>query len=212
MARSIETLATRYKPRLRRKEPRWNDLRRIGNSPIARASVTMPVLGYLILFHKDLLEYLKLHSSFCQNCDVSWRLYMLYFACCCFAVGSLIYAWRCPRIIKSYAVSMDYIETEKAHYYGATNLEYLFELFDREKSPPADPSGLRSKAAAGISLKQEDIPQLSDLMSQFYFIQNRRAFTSRIVVFTMYALGFLLLGIPATWTFLQILMRVAAPR
>ena len=212
MARSIETLATRYKPRLRRKEPRWNDLRRIGNSPIARASVTMPVLGYLILFHKDLLEYLKLHSSFCQNCDVSWRLYMLYFACCCFAVGSVIYAVRCPRIIKSYAVSRDYIEAEKAHYCGAVNLEYLFELFDREKARPADPSDLRLKAAAGVSLKEEDIPQLSGLMSQLYFIQNRNAFTSRIVVAATYALGFLLLGIPAVVTFLQILMRVVASR
>jgi hypothetical protein len=212
MARSIETLATRYKPRLCRKEPRWNDLRRIGNSPIARASVAMPVIGYLILFHDGLIDYLKLHSSFCQNCDVSWRLYMLYFACCCFAFGSVIYAVRCPRIIKSYAVSRDYIETEKAHYYGAANLEYLFELFDREKAPPPDPSDLRTKAARNVSLTQEDIPPLSDLMSQLYFIQNRSAFTSRIVVASMFLLGFLLLGIPAVVTFLQILMRVVTSR
>ena len=183
-------------------------MRPIGPSPIARASVAMPVLGYLILFHKDLLDYLKLHSSFCQDCDVSWRLYMLYFACCCFAVGSVIYAVRCPRIIKSYAVSRDYIEAEKAHYCGAVNLEYLFELFDGEKAHPADPSDLRTKAEANVGLTQEDIPQLSDLMSQLYFIQNRRAFSSRMVVAIMYALGFLLLGIPAVVTFLQILTRV----
>lgn len=41
---------------------RWNNLRNIGNSPVARASIALPILGYLIVFHRDLIDYLKIHS------------------------------------------------------------------------------------------------------------------------------------------------------
>jgi hypothetical protein len=68
----------------------WNALRRIGNSWIGKDSIALPILSYLILFQDDIIRYLRLHSSFCENCEVSWRLHLFYFGCCFFAVGSLL--------------------------------------------------------------------------------------------------------------------------
>jgi hypothetical protein len=144
MASRTDTLPERYTPRLRGKEFRWNDLRRIGNSPVARASIAIPVLGYLILFHSDLIDYLKLHGSVCKDCTVSWRLHLFYFSSCCFAFGSVVYALRCPQVIKKYGVARDYFETEKTYFCG--NLRYLFHQFDQDGIEPADPSDLRSLA------------------------------------------------------------------
>lgn len=202
-----DTLATRYKPRFFGKEPRWNDLRRIGNSPVARASITIPVLGYLILFHSDLINYLQLHSSFCKDCTVSWRLHLLYFACCSFALGSIVYAWRCPQVIKSYQMGRDFFESERLYFCHPQNLSYLFALFTKDHAAPGDPFSLLSLANDGRGLGEQQAHMLSGLMGQYYFVQNRMYFWSRMVVASAYALGFILLAIPAVVTFGEVLGR-----
>jgi len=165
-------------------------------------------LGYLILFHSDLIEYLKLHVSVCKDCAVSWRLHLLYFACCFFAVGSVVYAWRCPEVIKLYAVARDYFETEKAYYCG--NLRYLFHLFERDGLDPADPSDLRTLALQRFNLHQDRTHELAGLMAQFYFSENRKEFASRMTVAIAYGAGFFFLAIPTVWTFGQVLFRFTA--
>jgi hypothetical protein len=200
---------TSYKPRLPfKREPRWNDLRRLGNSSIARASIIVPVLGYLIIFHSDLINYLNIHTSFCENCSVSWRLYMFYFSCCFFAMGSVIYAVRCPRTIKEYAVARDYFEADKHYFCSADNLAYLFDLLDREGAEPSDPFPLRSKLASQTNVIPDQLPYLAGLMGQHFFLENRKHPWSRMAVFVSYAVGFILLGIPTVWTFFQVILRV----
>lgn len=208
MADSGVTLADKYKPRLWGKELRWNDLRRIGNSPIARASIAVPVLGYLILFNFKVIEFLKLHASACQDCAVPWRLHLFYFACCCFAFGSVVYAWRCPLVIKKYGVANDYFETEKNYFRG--NLRYLFHQFEQEGLDPFDPTDLRSLALQRFNLHPDRTHELVGLMGQFYFVENRKEFASRMTVAIAYGLGFLFLAIPTAWTFGQVLYRFVA--
>ncbi|MGE9007164.1 hypothetical protein ACO2JO_01175 [Leptospira interrogans] len=205
MAGRTDTVPERYKPRLGGKEPRWNDLRRIGNSPVARASIAIPVLGYLILFHSDLIEYLKLHGSVCKDCTVSWRLHLFYFSSCCFAFGSVAYAWRCPQVIKKYGVANDYFETEKTYLRG--NLHYLFHQCDRDGIDPADPTDLRSLALQRFNLPESRVHELPGIMGQFYFNENRKDFAGRMTVAIAYGVGFFLLAIPTIWTFLEVLFR-----
>src|SRR5258708_2251916 len=104
---------------------RWNYLRVIGNSPVARASIAVPILGYLILFHQDLINYLRFHVDFCEGCQVSWRLHMLYFGSCAFAVGAVIYGFYCPPLIKRYSGATDFFEAEKFYFTNKRNFEYL---------------------------------------------------------------------------------------
>ena len=202
---SSNLLPRNYEPRLFGKEPRWNDLRRIGNSSIARASVAVPILGYLILFHSDLINYLKLHSSFCQDCQVPWRLHLLYFACCSFALGQVVYAWRCPQVIKSYQTGRDFFEAEHVYFCHPQNLQYLFGMFEDQR--PDDPFGLLALAEGDRGIGNQQATMLSGLMGQLYFMQNRRDYWARLLVYSAYATGFALLALPAVITFVEILSR-----
>jgi hypothetical protein len=207
------SLVASYEPklfaRLFGKEPRWNDLRRIGNSSVARASVIMPVIGYMILFNSEIIGLLKIHSDFCRDCSISWRLYMLYFSSCSFAVGAILYSMFCPSTVKLYAGARDYFEGEKTYYSSALNLGFLFELLEKAGAPaPDDPTNLRSRVQNNQSLSSDEIQELSALMGQFYFVENRKNYRARVSVFATYALGFLLLAIPAIVTFLKVLATI----
>ena len=41
--------------------PTWSDLRGVGNSTAVRASIIVPVIGYLIILNSALADYLKLY-------------------------------------------------------------------------------------------------------------------------------------------------------
>jgi hypothetical protein len=139
------SLVASYERRLFGKEPRWSDLRRIGNSSVARASVVMPVVGYMIIFNNEIIEFLKIHSNICRGCPISWRLYMLYFSSCSFASGAALYSVFCPATVKLYAGARDYFEGEKTYYSSALNIGFLFELFEAGRTLD-DPKNLRSRA------------------------------------------------------------------
>jgi hypothetical protein len=42
--------------------PTWADLRGIGNSNAVRASIIVPLIGYLIILNSTVADYLKLHG------------------------------------------------------------------------------------------------------------------------------------------------------
>jgi hypothetical protein len=42
---------------------RWGNLRLIGNSVASRATIAVPILGYLVLFNSYVVNALTLHSS-----------------------------------------------------------------------------------------------------------------------------------------------------
>jgi hypothetical protein len=56
---------------------KWNSLRVIGNSTIGKAAIIVPVLGYLLLFNHEVVNFLKLHSTLCNDCTIPWRLNFL---------------------------------------------------------------------------------------------------------------------------------------
>ena len=97
---------------------RWTSLREIGNSPVVRLTIAIPLVGYLIIFNESLLQYLDLsrelfgrHSDVAgtNGAHVSWRLLLLYFGLCFVAAGAALYSWRCPDEIKSYRLASDYV-------------------------------------------------------------------------------------------------------
>jgi hypothetical protein len=160
-----------------RLESRWNRLRLFGNSTVARATIAVPVLGYFLLFNERVLGYLRLHTAFCAGvgCEVSWRLYFIYFGCCWVAVGSALYWWLCPLLIKKYSGGPEFFEAEKAYHSQPGNLKYLFDEIEKVKGEPAsDPNHLMTAIINNKSgLKPEDINMLADPMREHYCLQNR---------------------------------------
>jgi hypothetical protein len=190
---------------------RWNNLRDMGNSYVAKASIAVPILGYLILFQSDLIEFLKMHVSVCKDCSVPWRLHTFYFASCFVAMGSVMYAWRCPPLIKKYAGATDFFEAEKNYFCNPGNLKYLFRLIRRDKgADPEDPDNLENLADGGIALSGGHLTALAGVMGEHYIRQNRNRPNVRIIIFSAYIFGFLILGAAAVITFFQILFQFAS--
>jgi hypothetical protein len=190
-------------------QARWNNLRTIGNSPIARASIAVPILGYVLLFNADVVDYLHLHTSFCRDCSVPWRLNFFYFSCCFFALGSAVYGIRCPPLIKKYAGATDFFQAEGAYFCNPANLRYLFELIRRDKgAEPTDPHGLNVNVKAQAKLGQEDLAHLAGLMGEHYVLSNMRDKYARETVYISYVVGAVLISIPTLITFLEVLAHV----
>lgn len=45
-------------------QSRWSVLRRLGNSTIAKATIAVPLVGYLLLFNGEIVKFLSLHTDF----------------------------------------------------------------------------------------------------------------------------------------------------
>jgi hypothetical protein len=184
---------------------RWNNLRSIGNSPIARASIAVPILGYIIVFHRDLIDYLKIHSNFCDGCSVSWRLHFLYFGSCFFAVGSVLYGLVCPALIKKYAGATEFFEGEKYYFTNPRNFAYLRSLIRHDrKTHKYDPTVLASLGERGTG-DPNDLYFLGGVMGEYYVLQNMSYPRTRLAVGFCYVAGSILLFIPTAWTFGQVL-------
>jgi hypothetical protein len=194
-------------------ESRWNRLRLFGNSIVVRSTMAVPVLGYLILFNAYLFDYLRLHSAFCRGagCDVSWRLYFIYFGCCFVGLGAGIYAIFCPALIKRYPGASDFVESEKYYFSQPRNLSYLFRMIGREKGKPAaDPAHLKTEFVdANMPLPESQINLLADIMGEHYQLQMFKHRSFRVATLISYSIGILLLIIPTLYTFAEVLFRAS---
>ncbi len=62
------------------KDLRWHKRRSVGHSPIVRASLFMPVVGYLILLNKHTADLVKLDPRLQPLSEGHpWRLVLLYY-------------------------------------------------------------------------------------------------------------------------------------
>ncbi len=97
---------------------RWSNLRDLGQSNLVRASVLMPVFGYLLLLNEHVHDYLILQydADWPLNLLPSmWRVWMLFYGSFFLAMGSTLFAWRCPVEIKRYASDFNFVDTERPH-------------------------------------------------------------------------------------------------
>jgi hypothetical protein len=102
--------------------PTWADLRGIGNSNTVRASIIVPVIGYLIILNSTVADYLKLHGIEWVHQPASvwdhlWslKLYLIYFGLMFLGVGAAIYQWKCPSFVKKYGDWADYVAGVAPH-------------------------------------------------------------------------------------------------
>ena len=89
----------------------WTDLRGISNSSAAKSTILIPLVGYLIVFNQNVLPWLQLARQLgggVTQDHISPRILWLYIALCAIALGTLIYAWRCPPEVKKYGDYKDY--------------------------------------------------------------------------------------------------------
>jgi hypothetical protein len=184
---------------------KWNMLRVIGGSALGKAAIAFPILGYLILFNQYAFDYLKIHSSFCLDCNVSPRLYALYIGGFFIAVGSLLYAIFCPQVVDRHANAHDFYESEKDYYETHQHRLFLINHIIRlVLNSYIAPEYMYPARTAAEMMSETD---LSELMGQHYFLQNRSMRWLRIGIFWLYVVGFIFLLIPTILTFWQVVGR-----
>ena len=137
---------------------RWNKLRELGQSNLVRASVLMPVFGYLLIFNENIHQYLTIRYDAgwpFNYLPPMWRIWTLYFGSVFLAIGSILFAWRCPDEIKQYPTAFRMSDTVRPHLTShnltgqiADKLRALYagmskwenSIFDAPRLNPDDPN------------------------------------------------------------------------
>ncbi len=105
-----------YKPKsIFIKLNQWETLRVIGNQKIVQLTILIPVIGYYIIFSEQFCTFTKTISSIeigisCTEYP-SQKTFLMYFGFSFLAIGSLLYSFYCPTLIKKYVDKFDYIRS-----------------------------------------------------------------------------------------------------
>ena len=194
---------------------RWSKLRDLGQSNLVRASVLMPVFGYLLLLNEQVHQYLTIQfdHGWPSSHWPMWRLWMLYYGSFFLAVASILFAWRCPPRIKQYETAFRLVEAERDHltahnlhddeitgklrtlYAGISKWED--KIFWMTKLNVASPN--LGAGRPGIS---GDVWSLG--LIHIWSISNIKQPKLRIFVYLLFRVGLILIAIPAAFTFIQV--------
>ncbi|MGB6080237.1 MAG: hypothetical protein WBF99_12335 [Xanthobacteraceae bacterium] len=160
--------------------PTWASLRSLGNSRIVQTAVIFPAIGYLILWNDQLhslLSYGRLDRASPSDGAIEWiwsrKLHFLYFGLMSLGIGSAIYSWLCPFIIKKHGDYSDYIR-EDGPTLSTFTIKRMGELFGF----PVGPAG----EVAMNNMKPE-------ILRHWYADQSRDKPIARLITFVMFALG-----------------------
>lgn len=187
----------------------WTSLGAIGNRPVARLVILIPLIGYWIIFNKSLQGYAALWWDNVYPLDtpmVPWKLLSTYFGLCFVAVASLLYELFCPRETKQYSSAQEY---SAARYDFISELEFERIKVALDKKGTNDPSyddlmiDIRPGADTDTRLRLQRRNNLV-LLDMYFDLCNRSKLTMRICAKVLYVIGFLALSVPAISIFLRV--------
>ena len=178
-----------------------------------RASIVMPIVGYLILLNQNLMAIAANFREFFPHDP--WRLLLIYYGSFCLSFSAIMYLIRCPHQIQNYSSPVDYINSEFAIL---SSLSFRAKvLFEHVRE------GLKNITSRQKRILKLDTHQ-DELHSVSFFQHNPEhvpviqvltwdwglADTSRVlcchVCAVFYAAGFVLLLIPTAATFVEVVL------
>ncbi|WP_339028406.1 hypothetical protein WI604_26755 [Bradyrhizobium symbiodeficiens] len=115
----------------------WSKLRGVGNSPIAKITTLIPLVGYLILFNDNVARFLHLASEFAgvhdANFSVAPKLMLVYVGLCATALGVTVFAIFCPPDVKYYGTPNAYVlgDGSALKDFGLEKIETELKSVDR---------------------------------------------------------------------------------
>ncbi len=117
---------------------KWDRLQALSRQGVVKATIIMPVVGYLILFNARLQTDLQLSETFVYSADSFSvaRLYFLYFGLAAMGVASLWFQLRCPPVIKAHGSAYEFINQEEraaSKFHMEKMLEWVIR-HDHERS------------------------------------------------------------------------------
>jgi hypothetical protein len=191
--------------------PLWSRLRGVSNSSVAKATVLIPLIGYLVLFNGQVIQYLNLVRELGgqEGATVSYRLIFIYFGLCAIAVAVSIYGWYCPNEVKHYGSASAFVQGDGPSLRGYLINDITVTLSKdktaREKLEELSQGLEYKKNTATITNEDRDNYRLENLHLYFNYLDESHP-TARRLVFTFYVLGLVFLGVPSLHLFANVLV------
>ena len=175
----------------------------------------IPILGYAIIFNAEVVRYLHLSKEILSawhifdggdaaapEAPISWRLLCLYFGLCLIAVGSLIYTFRCPVIVKMYPTATEYVAQVGQHVSKGLLDKIVSELYDSVFRDTV--RTLTADLSLGSAYGDKRHEYLKDVLLYYFSLQNASHPTWRAAACTLYSLGFLATAVPSVDVFFRV--------
>jgi hypothetical protein len=201
---------------------RWSKLRELGQSNLVKASVLMPVFGYLLLLNDNVHQYLTIQYDAgwpFNRLPSMWRVWMLFYGSFFVAMGSLLFAWRCPTEVKRYASEFQMVDTERdqrGHQYHTEHttdeLRVLYTAMSQWENTILNLPKLqldRTNLGIGTSPDLPSGDALGGMLTYIWKVHNIKWPKWRIFIYLLFRAGIILLAVPAGFTFLQVTLLVA---
>jgi cytochrome b561 len=186
----------RLKDLPRRRALTWTQLRTIGHLPLMKATIFVPLIGYLIIFNETIAEYLHLVWEKDATPPVPTNLLLVYFGLVCLSVGSVLYALFCDRRIDQYGSAEAYIGGDGPNISAVT-----LGFFENEVTGAG--YDLQAWQEDGISPVGK-VDSKKDILWCMYDKWDAAFPIARAVTTVFYIVGFVILLIPSLRVFWEV--------
>ena len=195
--------------------PQWSVLRSVGNSHVVRLTILVPLIGYMVIFNERLLPYIELSKTIFGTSNGlesplshgSWRLLFAYFGLTFVAIASVVYQFRCPQMVKTYATVEEYISAMRPNV-G----DFMLEVASKNLQSMAEwKSELYFSSGFGVQKPDDSMTPHqrdrynSDVLGMNYLIQDVSRLFWRFLTSALYFFGFALLLAPSVNVFIAVI-------
>jgi hypothetical protein len=186
----------------------WSAVNSLSNSFAARATILIPLIGYLILFNEKMADYLNLIGVLDAGDNqygVSFRLLSLYMGLCFVAAAVMIYSLRCPREIKGYSTAPDFIAKVQDTISGPS-LRTVEVTVASEPTMQEEFEALRMVRVntTGVTIERDNGQYIRGLLFLYFQLLDESREYSRFACLVFYSLGFSLIAIPSLKIFVRV--------
>lgn len=197
---------------------RWSSLRLAGNSPIVRASMLMPVIGYLVILNQHALKMADIDPRFhLVASENPWRLLLIYFGTSFLGIASAIYLTKCPAQVRKYDSPVEY-RNEELDFFITRNHRESLEADVLQSAKRLSVRQAQYPEIANIHTLVTDQPfaprltrlqmsadnYLTEIMTINWHLKDISQRRWRIASWAIYQVGFIALLIPTGWTFVEL--------
>lgn len=92
--------------------PNWNALKSSANSNLAKYSIIVPLVGWLLLYNYNLELFLEQILEREINITIGWRLHVFYIGVSMIASSAAIFSTVCPSEVSFYSDIQDFVNKQ----------------------------------------------------------------------------------------------------
>jgi len=179
----------------RRRALTWSRLRTIGHLPLMKATIFVPLIGYLIIFNETVAKYLQLVWEK-DAAPLSTNLLLVYFGLVFLSLASIVYKFRCDPRVDQYGSPEAYIGGDGPNISAVTLGAFENEVIG---------------AGYDLDAWQEDgispvgtLDRKKDILWCVYNKWDTAFPIARLITTVFYVVGFLFLLIPSALVFWKV--------